>query len=428
VQNEEGIRTVAPPAVTASLRSFCVYGLHTSRFRDSLSYLHPPPSQLPPPPPLLHRHGHLLGSFAHYVRIRRSYGGGAGDHRRGASLELEIQGGKRRWDSHHLGIDLTGRRSDNDNRGCGNKGGRRPKILGFAREEVDGDGDGDGDGGALSLPGRLHLPWPLLLLPRLPPPSLEAARPQRRRSGALQPPSPPPHDGCVRLHLRLRTAAACGSISNPRQRRAAALLTPAAASSRAQAIVGCSSSEEPRESTDWRMQHGMLQHGWSRLLCETGSVSLLCALTPFAHPDTENCWRWSKLLDMTKKKAANGTRKRRAISGGSVRTDRPGPARHDAVRTAMARPFPPSPSSCPRRPLHHPLPPPFSSSASIPRTSAPSHVPVYRPRRRAVAATASLHLGPGEIAELARNKVGWRLAGWCPASQVIFVSCFLFLS
>ncbi|OEL25345.1 hypothetical protein BAE44_0013635 [Dichanthelium oligosanthes] len=65
----------------------------------------------------------------------------------------------------------------------------------------------------------------------------------------------------------------------------------------------------------------------------------------------------------------------------------------------------PSSSSCaPRRPP----PSAFSPSASsTPTRTSASHVPVYRPRRRrrAVAATASLHLGPGEIAELARNKV-----------------------
>jgi len=62
----------------------------------------------------------------------------------------------------------------------------------------------------------------------------------------------------------------------------------------------------------------------------------------------------------------------------------------------MAQPF--SSSSCvPRRP-------PPSAFSPPPRKSA-SHVAVYGPRRRAVTATASLHLGPGEIAELARNKV-----------------------
>ncbi|CAL5048079.1 unnamed protein product [Urochloa decumbens] len=65
----------------------------------------------------------------------------------------------------------------------------------------------------------------------------------------------------------------------------------------------------------------------------------------------------------------------------------------------MTHPFS-SPSCAPRRPP----PSPFSPSASTPRTRA-SHVPVYRPRRRAVVATASLHIGPGDIAELARNKV-----------------------
>ncbi|RCV21827.1 hypothetical protein SEVIR_4G137200v4 [Setaria viridis] len=66
----------------------------------------------------------------------------------------------------------------------------------------------------------------------------------------------------------------------------------------------------------------------------------------------------------------------------------------------MAQPFSSSSSFAPRRPP----PPAFSPSASTSRTSA-SHVPVCGPRRRAIAATASLHLGPGEVAELARNKV-----------------------
>ncbi|WVZ79991.1 hypothetical protein U9M48_027509 [Paspalum notatum var. saurae] len=56
----------------------------------------------------------------------------------------------------------------------------------------------------------------------------------------------------------------------------------------------------------------------------------------------------------------------------------------------------PSTPSVPRRPP--------TSTFSTPRTSA-SPVPGCRPRRRAVAAAASLHLGPGEIAEVARNKV-----------------------
>ncbi|RLM55477.1 hypothetical protein C2845_PM10G13490 [Panicum miliaceum] len=66
----------------------------------------------------------------------------------------------------------------------------------------------------------------------------------------------------------------------------------------------------------------------------------------------------------------------------------------------MAQPFSshiPSSSCVPRRPPPSAFSPPTRTSAS--------HAPVYRPRRRAVAAAASLHLGPGEIAELARNKV-----------------------
>ncbi|PWZ17796.1 putative membrane protein YuiD [Zea mays] len=70
----------------------------------------------------------------------------------------------------------------------------------------------------------------------------------------------------------------------------------------------------------------------------------------------------------------------------------------------MARPFSsphiPSSSWVTRRP------PPWTSSPSVSttRTSA-SSITACRPRRRAVAPAASLHLGPGEIAELARNKV-----------------------
>jgi len=67
----------------------------------------------------------------------------------------------------------------------------------------------------------------------------------------------------------------------------------------------------------------------------------------------------------------------------------------------MAQPFSssrvPSSSCVPRRP-------PPSAFSPPPRTSA-SHVAVHGQRSRAVAAAASLHLGPGEIAELARNKV-----------------------
>ncbi|KAJ1259208.1 hypothetical protein BS78_10G136900 [Paspalum vaginatum] len=67
---------------------------------------------------------------------------------------------------------------------------------------------------------------------------------------------------------------------------------------------------------------------------------------------------------------------------------------------AMAQPLRflriPSTPSVPRRP------PP--STFSTPREST-SPIPGCRLRRRAVAAAASLHLGPGEIAELARNKV-----------------------
>ena len=91
----------------------------------------------------------------------------------------------------------------------------------------------------------------------------------------------------------------------------------------------------------------------------------------------------------------------------------------------MAQPFSssrvPSSSCVPRRP-------PPSAFSPPPRKSA-SHVAVYGPRRRAVTATASLHLGPGEIAELARNKVGW-LAPLMPAgarpNRIIVVSCVFF--
>ena len=93
----------------------------------------------------------------------------------------------------------------------------------------------------------------------------------------------------------------------------------------------------------------------------------------------------------------------------------------------MAQPFSssrvPSSSCVPRRP-------PPSAFSPPPRKSA-SHVAVYGPRRRAVAATASLHLGPGEIAELARNKVGW-LAPLMPAgarpNRIIVVSCFFLIT
>ncbi|CAN6169822.1 unnamed protein product [Urochloa humidicola] len=66
----------------------------------------------------------------------------------------------------------------------------------------------------------------------------------------------------------------------------------------------------------------------------------------------------------------------------------------------MAQPFSFSPSCAPRRPP----PAAFSPSSFAPRASD-SLIPVCRRRRRAVSAAASLHLGPGDIAELARNKV-----------------------
>jgi hypothetical protein len=76
--------------------------------------------------------------------------------------------------------------------------------------------------------------------------------------------------------------------------------------------------------------------------------------------------------------------------------------------TAMAQPR--FSSSCsPRRP------PPSTSASTLPLPSSWSP-PRHAPRRRAVAAAAALHLGPGEIAELARNKVGGYLAPirWLP--------------
>ncbi|TVU08725.1 hypothetical protein EJB05_42137, partial [Eragrostis curvula] len=66
---------------------------------------------------------------------------------------------------------------------------------------------------------------------------------------------------------------------------------------------------------------------------------------------------------------------------------------------------PPFSSCCsPRRP------PPCTAPSSLPLPSALSSSSSWPPprhaaRRRAVAAAAALHLGPGEIAELARNKV-----------------------
>ena len=97
---------------------------------------------------------------------------------------------------------------------------------------------------------------------------------------------------------------------------------------------------------------------------------------------------------------------------GGSESDRP--ARH-AVPTAMAQPFSPhTPSSSwvTRRPPTSTS----SPSASTTRTSA-SPIPGCRPRRRAVAPAASLHLGPGEIAEVSRNKVSCSPAGWYPANR-----------
>lgn len=103
------------------------------------------------------------------------------------------------------------------------------------------------------------------------------------------------------------------------------------------------------------------------------------------------------------------------------------PARH-AVPTAMARPFSsphiPSSSWVTRRP------PPWTSSPSVSttRTSA-SSITACRPRRRAVAPAASLHLGPGEIAELARNKVSCYPAARYPSNRIFsFLFVFRFLN